>query len=87
VFGTCLLCSVATGLLSDAWGILLEQTHKKADAREQLSAQLLNEVKPRIEHMERESSAVSKKCAEIVQLLQVSDDMKTHVAAAQRPVP
>ena len=49
---------------------MLDSTKKKAESREQFSQTLLNEVKPRIEQLERESVTATKKCTEIIQALQ-----------------
>jgi hypothetical protein len=51
--------------------MLLENTKKKASARLQFSSHLLNDVKPRFDHMEQESVATAKRCADIMQGLQV----------------
>jgi hypothetical protein len=51
--------------------VLLDQTKKKSASRAQLVTQLLEEVKPRIDHIEQESMATAKKATEIIQALQL----------------
>jgi hypothetical protein len=66
-----MICRHTSGLASDAWGVLLEQTKKKSASRAQFATQLLEEVKPRVDHMEQESVATAKKATEIIQALQL----------------
>ena len=59
------------GLVSDVWHVLLEQTQKRAESRQRFASNLMDEMRQRLETLEKETTSVSKKCLELGTNLQV----------------
>eukprot|EP00730_Choanoeca_flexa_P020032 TRINITY_DN9794_c0_g1_i1.p1 TRINITY_DN9794_c0_g1~~TRINITY_DN9794_c0_g1_i1.p1 ORF type:complete len:1088 (+),score=284.97 TRINITY_DN9794_c0_g1_i1:1627-4890(+) len=57
--------SSITGILPDVWNVLLEQTQKRAESRQRFASNLMEEMRQRLEVLEKETMAVHKKCNEL----------------------
>lgn len=55
----------ATGLVRDVWSVLLDQMKRRAEARQRFAAHLSDEMKQRLEVLERETITGSKRCLEL----------------------
>ncbi|EGD78350.1 hypothetical protein PTSG_09416 [Salpingoeca rosetta] len=78
------------GQVMDVWYVLLEQMRKRADARQRFATNLADEMKSRLDCLERESVAASKRCLELgghIQLelqrsfKQVDDTLKVYYSS------
>eukprot|EP00049_Salpingoeca_infusionum_P000429 m.39909 g.39909 ORF g.39909 m.39909 type:complete len:1225 (-) comp10365_c0_seq4:3299-6973(-) len=63
--------SLATGLPTDVWQVLLDQIKKRADARQRFALHLGDEMKTRLESLERDTTVASKKCLDYGGTIQV----------------
>lgn len=81
------VASDPSGLVRDVWTVLLDQMKRRAEARQRFASHLNDEMKQRLEVLERETATSSKRCLEFGTSLQlemqrsyksVDDALKTY---------